>query len=72
MTYPATKNPLLLLEDQVADTYQDKMLQQKNLVKAFGRGQGAKHYEKQEAMKVDTAELASTVAHNVMAIQLLG
>ena len=54
MTAPPTRNPVLLSERPAAEgTWEEKLGQQKTLVKTFGRQTGARYYQKVEEMKVD-------------------
>ena len=51
---PATRNKLLLSEKPATDaSYAEKMVQQKALIKNFGRQTGARYYQKVEEMMVD-------------------
>ena len=51
---PATRNKLLLTEKPAIDaSYAEKMVQQKALIKNFGRQTGARYYQKVEEMMVD-------------------
>ena len=51
---PATRNKLLLSEKPAIDaSYAEKMVQQKALIKNFGRQTGARYYQKVEEMMVD-------------------
>ena len=53
-TAPPTRNTVLLSERPAAEgTWEEKLGQQKTLVKTFGRQTGARYYQKVEEMKVD-------------------
>ena len=58
MTAPPTRNPVLLSEKPATEaTWAGNLVQQKALVKKFGRQTGARYYQKVEDMKVDNAGL---------------
>ena len=54
MTAPPTRNPVLLSEKPATEaTWAGNLVQQKALVKKFGRQTGARYYQKVEEMTVD-------------------
>jgi hypothetical protein len=52
---PPTRNTLLLAEAKEAGTFEEKILEQKALIKGFGRKTGAKYFDERDAMKVDAS-----------------
>jgi len=54
VTAPPSRNPVLLSEKPAAEgTWAENLVQQKALVKKFGRQTGARYYQKVEEMRVD-------------------
>ena len=54
VTAPPTQNPLLLSKKPTTEgTWAENLVQQKSLVKKFGRQTGARYYQKVEEMRVD-------------------
>ena len=54
MTAPPSRNSVLLSEKPAAEgTWAENLVQQKALVKKFGRQTGARYYQKVEEMRVD-------------------
>ena len=61
ITYPSTKNPLLLQENVEAKTFAEKMEQSKHLIKSFGQKKGINFYNQQEKMRVDSTLMEDKV-----------
>ena len=61
ITYPSTKNPLLLQEKVENKTFAEKMEASKHLIKSFGQAKGARFYDQQDRMRVDTTQVEEKV-----------
>jgi len=61
ITYPATKNPLLLQENVEAKSFAEKMEASKHLIKSFGQAKGQRFYDQQDRMRVDTSQVEEKV-----------
>jgi len=59
--YPSTKNPLLLQENVETKTFAEKMEASKHLIKSFGQSKGARFYDQQDRMRVDTSQVEEKV-----------
>ena len=68
VSYPESVNPLLNSDHKTAETREEKMVEQKHLIKTFGRVQGVKFFEKKDSLKVEadqTEEKIMFAADNV-------
>jgi len=61
INYPSTKNPLLLQENVELKTFAEKMEASKHLIKSFGQSKGARFYDQQDRMRVDTSQVEEKV-----------
>jgi len=65
VTYPETKNPMLLMDNVQPTTFAEKIAASKHLIKSFGQAKGARFYDLQDSMKIDAGQIEDKMSKAV-------